>query len=110
MNDVLQFVCSSVKKACEPFGAAWGNMTADQSDTIVDQYKGMEIRVQARRCGSDAWRCDIRIDNARDASLHSIAATLHATEDGVSKQAALMGAFIDAMALCDLVLEKRRPM
>lgn len=84
-------------------------MTADHSDTIVDQYKGMEICVRARRFGTHAWRCSIEIGNARHQALHSVAATLHATEEGVTEQAALLGAFIEAMALCDLLVEKPQP-
>ena len=83
-------------------------MTADQPDTIVDQYKGMEIRIRARRFGLHAWRCNIRICGAKHQALQSLAATLRESDDGVSKQAAMLGAFLEAMSLCDLLLEKRR--
>ncbi len=82
-------------------------MLADQPESIVDHYKGMEIRVRIRRFGLHAWRCSVRIGDARDQVLDSLAATLHATEEGVSKHTALTNAFIEAMALCDLLLEKR---
>ena len=108
MNDVLQTVCNSVKKACEPLGEAWYIMTADQPDSIVDYYKGVEIRIRARRFGQHAWRCSIRIGNARHQTLQSIVATLRSTDEGVSKQAALTGAFMEAMTLCDLLLDKCR--
>ena len=109
INEVLQTVCDAVKRASEPVSTLWDVMIADQPDTIVDLYKGMEICVQARRFGMHAWRCSIKIGNARHLALHSVTATLHATEEGVTKQAALLGAFIEAMALCDLLVEKPRP-
>lgn len=84
-------------------------MKAETDDTIVDQYKGMEIRVRARRFGSNAWTCSIRICNAPQRVLHSIGATMQATDEGVSRQSALAMAFIEAMTLCDLLLERRRP-
>ena len=107
MPDLLQIVCAACKKAFVPVGAALGFMMADPSGAILDHYKGMEIRVRVRRFGMHAWRCTIRIGDARHQALQSLDATLRATEEGVSRQAALAGAFIEAMALCDLLLEKR---
>lgn len=80
----------------------------DRDDTIVDQYKGMEIRVRARRFGHDAWTCTIRIAGAPHRVLQSIGATLRTTA-GTSRQAALAIAFLEAMTLCDFILERRKP-
>lgn len=107
MNDILKIIRNSVHKACEPLGDAWNLVTGEHDQTIVDHYKGMEIRVQARRFGLRAWRCSIRIGNAPHQALQSVVATLQATDDGVSRQTALLGGFMEAMALCDLLLEKR---
>lgn len=108
MHDIFQTIRDSVHKACEPLGDAWNIVTGEQDETIVDQYKGMEIRVQAQRFGVRAWRCSIRIGTAPHQALQSVVATLQATEDGVTRQAALLGGFVEALALCDLLVEKRR--
>lgn len=105
MNDILQTIRDSVQRACEQLGDAWNILTGEQDETIVDHYKGMEIRVQARRFGLRAWRCSIRIGNAPHAALQSVVATLKATDEGVSRKAALLGGFVEAMALCDLLVE-----
>lgn len=107
MNKVLCIVDDALKKTYTVLSAAWSTLTSDQLETIVDQYKGMEIRIRARRFGLHAWRCSIRIGNAPHQALQSIVATLYATDDGISRQVALTGAFIEAMALCDLLLERR---
>jgi hypothetical protein len=79
-----------------------------RDDTIVDQYKGMEIRVRARRFGQDAWTCTIRICGAPHRALQSVGATLRA-DAGTSRQAALAFGFLEAMTLCDLILERKKP-
>ena len=108
MIDLFRTIRDLLHKAWRPLGDAWSIVTGGQEETIVDYYKGMEIRVHARRFGLRAWRCSIRIGNAPHQALHSIVATLQTTEDGVSRQAALLGGFMEAMALCDLLVEKRR--
>ena len=79
-----------------------------QEDAIVEHYKGMEIRVRARRFGHNAWTCTIRIYNAPQRALQMVGATLRVTEDGISRQSALTGAFLEAMSLCDLMLERMK--
>ncbi len=85
----------------------------ERDDTIVDQYKGMQIRVRARRFGQDAWTCTIRICGAPHRALQSVGATLRTTDAGTdarsSKQAALAFGFLEAMTLCDLILERKKP-
>lgn len=84
-------------------------MSGEHADTLIDHYKGMEIRVRARRLGQHAWRCRIRIRQQDGLALDSVGATVRSTEAGVTQQSALLGAFMEAMALCDLLLEKSRP-
>ncbi len=98
---------AACRVACQPFKDAWNIMTAEQEGTIIDQYKGMEIRVRARRLGRGAWTCTIRICNAPHRALKTIGATLKVTDDGVSQQTALADGFTEAMSLCDLLLEKK---
>lgn len=81
-----------------------------RDDTIVDRYKGMEIRVRARRFGHDAWTCTIRICGAPHRVLQSVGATLRTTDAGITRQAALALAFLEAMTLCDLILERKKPL
>ena len=81
-----------------------------RDDVIVDRYKGMEIRVRARRFGQDAWTCTIRICGAPHRALQSVGATLRATDAGTTRQAALAFGFLEAMTLCDLILERKAPL
>ncbi len=80
-----------------------------RDDTLVDRYKGMEIRVRARRFGIDAWTCTIRICGAPQRALQSVGATLRTAEVGSTRQAALAFGFVEAMTLCDLILERKKP-
>ena len=83
-------------------------MTADPENTIVDHYKGMKIRIHVRRFQDDAWRCTIRIYNAPHRVLQTVSATLRATDHGVSRQSAMAHAFLEALSLCDLILDKKK--
>ena len=108
MNSTLHAVCDKVRKAFEPVGEALSLIRYEPETMIVDQYKGMQIRIQARRFGANAWSCTIRICNAPHRALQSLQATVKATEAGVSLQSALGSAFTEAMSLCDLLLERKR--
>jgi hypothetical protein len=79
--------------------------TGEHEGMIADHYKGMAIRVRARRFGQDAWTCTIRIWSAPHRALRTVGATLRASDHGVSRQVALMSGFIEAMRLCDLLLD-----
>ncbi len=108
MNRSLHAVCDSVKKAWQPVGQAFGMVSHQREDTIVDHYKGMQIHIRARRFGANAWTCSIVICDAPHRALQSLRATVRATEEGVSLQSALGSAFTEAMSLCDLLLERKR--
>ncbi|MBC7513444.1 MAG: hypothetical protein H7234_03290 [Herminiimonas sp.] len=108
MNRSLSVVCESVRRALQPAGSVFSLTRLEQENTIVDQYKGMQIHVQAQRVDANGWSCSIRICNAPHRALQSLHATVRATEAGVSLQAALGHAFTEAMSLCDLLLERKR--
>ena len=108
MNPALHAVCETVRQALQPVGEALSLIRPEPESTIVDQYKGMQIRIQARRIGVNAWSCSIRICNAPHRAFQSLQATVRATDAGVSLQAALGAAFTEAMSLCDLLLERTR--
>lgn len=88
-------------------GKLWKSLRIDHQHTIVDQYKGMEIHIYARRFGHGAWKCSIRIYNAPHRALQTVAATLRITDNGVTRQSAMTLAFMEAMSLCDLILENK---
>lgn len=108
MNRSLNAVCDSLIKARERLGDVLSLVRHEREDTILDYYKGMEIYVRASRFGANAWTCSIRIGNPPHRTLQNLAATVRATEDGVSLQAALGLAFTEAMSLCDLLIERKR--
>ena len=108
MNSELDAVRDKLKKAFQPVMEVFSLIRPEPETMIVDQYKGMQIRIQARRFGVNAWSCTIRICNAPHRALQSLQATVKATEAGVSLQAALGSAFTEAMSLCDLLLERKR--
>lgn len=81
-----------------------------KEQTIIERYKGAEIRIRATRFGHHAWQCKIHIHHARRNPLRSISATLNATDGGVSKQMALSAAFMEAMTLCDATQDKNYQM
>lgn len=108
VNRSFHAVCESVRKALQPVGGVLGLIRDEPENTIVDDYKGMQIHVQAQRFGANAWSCSIRICNAPHRALQNLHATVRTTEAGVSLQTALGSAFTEAMSLCDLLVERKR--
>ncbi len=109
MKNLRRAARAIVASVSLPFTDAWNILAQPRDATIVDQYKGMEIRVRARHLGRGAWTCTIHICNAPHRALKTIGATLKVTDNGASRQAALANGFTEAMSLCDLILEKKSP-
>lgn len=98
-----------LRRAWRHMRQGWQTMHARHTTTLVDHYKGMEIHIHTHRFGQGAWRCSIHIFNAPHRVLRTVAATLRIHDHGITQQSALTFAFMEAMHLCDLLLETSLP-
>ena len=85
-------------------------MTSEPENIIVDQYKGMEIQVRAQRLSSNDWQCSIHICPGSEGPCRAFQSVVTAPGDAATRHTIMGYAFVEAMTLCDQMLEQSASM